>query len=140
MTQKSSKNVISGPKMVKNGKDKNFWSKNILSESIQNVLKGILKSKSRNRKLFPVTKFYPGTLSFFGQNGEKMANSTIFGPIFSEIDSGPFETLYKTKISRLKCFRYKNFSWPLLILNSVHQSNFEAIKRTMILLPSSESI
>ena len=33
-----------------------FWS-----ESIQNVLKRILKRKSRNLKFLPVTKFFPGT-------------------------------------------------------------------------------
>ena len=32
----------------------NFWSKKFFSESIQNVLKRILKRKSRNRKFFPV--------------------------------------------------------------------------------------
>ena len=53
---KSSKNLYFWPFFVeKNGKDKNFWSKNSFwSESIQNGPKRILKWKSRFRKKIPL--------------------------------------------------------------------------------------
>ena len=52
------------PKMTKIVKkwqsQKNLVEKIFLSESIQNVLKRILKRKSRNRKFFPVQNFFVG--------------------------------------------------------------------------------
>ena len=52
------KKRVFGPKMVKNGKVKKFWSIFFCSESIQNVLKRILKGKCRYQKFFPTTKFF----------------------------------------------------------------------------------
>ena len=57
-------NFIFEPKMLKNGKVKNFCSKFFWSESSQNVLKRILKRKSRNRK-FCSSKIFSLVLSRF---------------------------------------------------------------------------
>ena len=73
------------PKLSKNDKVKKFWSKKFFwSESIQNVSKLILNQKSRIRKFFPVY-FFSRTLSFFGQNSNKM---TYF--LLCEIESDIF--------------------------------------------------
>ena len=62
-----------------------FGQKKFFSESIQIVLKRILKRKSQNRKFFPITNFFSWDLSFFGQNdqnGEKMTKVKKFGRKF----------------------------------------------------------
>ena len=56
---KSLKNVILGPKIVKEWlSQKNLVENLFWSESIQNVLKRILKRKSQNRKCFPIRNFF----------------------------------------------------------------------------------
>ena len=62
-----------------------FWS-----ESIQNVLKLILNRKSRSRKYFPITKFFPWTLSFFAQNDQNRGKMTVnFFGLIVEINLAP---------------------------------------------------
>ena len=61
LTPKTSKNVIFGLKMVKNGKVKKFWSKYLFwLESIQNVLIRNLKRKYQSRIFFPRLNFCLG--------------------------------------------------------------------------------
>ena len=51
---------------------------------------------------------------FFGPNGEKMANSKIFGQIFFlGIDLECFETYFIMKISKSKIFHLQNFNLGL---------------------------
>ena len=82
------------PKWWRNGEAEKFWQKFFWSESIQNVLKRILKRKSQNRKFFPLQNF-SWTQSFFGQSGERMAKSKHFGrKIFSRNRFRMFQNIF----------------------------------------------
>ena len=51
----------------------------IFLESIKNVLKRISKRKSRNRKMFPITKIFPGLSHFFAKIVEKCQSPFFLG-------------------------------------------------------------
>ena len=113
--QKSRKTWFFGPKnREKIAESKNFGRKKFFwSESIQNVLKRILKRKSQNQNFFPLQNF-SWDFVFFGQddqNSEKMAKSKNFCRkiFFAGIDSECYETYFKTKISKSKIFPITNF-------------------------------
>ena len=55
---------------VKNGKAKNFRSNFIWVEIDLECLQTYFKTKTRGRKLFPVTEIFAWTLSFLGRNGK----------------------------------------------------------------------
>ena len=58
-------------------KSKNFGRNFFWSESIQNVLKRILKRKSRNRKFFPITKLFLGLSHFLAKIVKKWLDQKI---------------------------------------------------------------
>ena len=80
-------------------------------------------------EIFSRVKFFRGTQSFFGQNGqnsEKVTKSKNFGgkSFLVGIDSEQFETYFKTKISKLKIFFHVIFfSWDFVVFSQNDQNS-----------------
>ena len=70
--------MIFGPKMVKNGKVKNFGRKIFLVGIDSECFETNFKRKFRNRKVFPVTRFILGLSHFL----TKMTNLIFLKTIF----------------------------------------------------------
>ena len=84
-------------KIVKKDQVKKYVKIFFGSESNQNVSKGIINRKSRNRKFFPCN-FFHWTQSFLGQNGEndELMTVKIFWP---ESVQNVAKTFFKPKNS-----------------------------------------
>ena len=111
---KTSKTWFLGQKWWKNEKIKKFWSKKFFGpESIQNVLKSILKQKSRNRKFFPITKFFLGLNHFLAKTVKKWLSQKILIENFfwSESIRNVSKRILNQKSRNREFFRLKFIFW-----------------------------
>ena len=69
--QKTNKNVILGPKMVKKWRTQRFLVKKLFSWNQFRMFWNVLLKWNFKIKIFPVTKLLPATLTCYGENSEK---------------------------------------------------------------------
>ena len=120
-------------------KVKNFGRKFFLVGIDSECFETYFKTKISKSKIFTRHKiFFLGICHFLIKIVKKWKSQKFLFNFFVKIDSERSETYFRTKISKSNFFPLQNYFLGLSHFHSVHQSNSEAVKGNMRLMPSSE--